>query len=79
VARKKTQYQVFVSHATADKWIAAVLCDKLEAIGAVTFRDDRDIDGGDDIPDRLREQIQRSQEPAGAVNAEIRKSSLGAD
>jgi hypothetical protein len=55
-------YQVFVSHATADKWIARVLCEKLEAAGAVTFRDDRDIDGGDDIPDRLREEIERSQE-----------------
>ena len=55
-------YQVFISHATADKWIAKVLCEKLEAVGATTFRDDRDIDGGDDIPDRLRDEIQRSQE-----------------
>jgi len=55
-------YQIFVSHATADKWIAKVLCEKLEAAGASTFRDDRDIDGGDDIPDRLREEIERSQE-----------------
>lgn len=55
-------YQVFVSHATADKWIAKVICEKLEAVGASTFRDDRDIDGGDDIPERLREEIERSQE-----------------
>jgi hypothetical protein len=55
-------YRIFVSHATADKWIAKVLCEKLEAAGASTFRDDRDIDGGDDIPDRLREEIERSQE-----------------
>ncbi len=55
-------YQVFVSHATADKWIAKVLCEKLEAVGALTFRDDRDIDGADDIPDRLRDEIGRSQE-----------------
>jgi hypothetical protein len=55
-------YQVFVSHATADKWIARVLCEKLEAAGATTFRDDRDINGGDNIPDRLRDEIERSQE-----------------
>lgn len=61
-ARTEQKYQVFVSHATADKWIAKVLCEKLEGAGAVTFRDDRDIDGGDDIPDRLREEIERSQE-----------------
>lgn len=55
-------YQVFVSHATADKWIARVLCEKLESIGATTFRDDRDIDGGDDIPEEIRRQIKRSKE-----------------
>jgi hypothetical protein len=43
----RTGYQVFVSHATADKWIARVICEKLEQVGATTFRDDRDIAGGD--------------------------------
>jgi TIR domain len=55
-------YQVFVSHATADKWIATTLCEKMELAGAATFRDDRDIDGGDDIPERIRLEIKRSQE-----------------
>lgn len=55
-------YQVFVSHATADKWLAKVLCDKIEATGAVSFRDDRDINGGDDIPEEIRRQIKRSRE-----------------
>jgi TIR domain len=50
-------YRVFMSHATADKWIACILCEKVEAVGAVTFRDDRDIAGGEDIPTRLREEI----------------------
>ena len=56
------EYQVFVSHATADKWLAKMICEKIEAAGASTFRDDRDIDGGDDIPDKIRQQIKRSQE-----------------
>jgi len=60
--RATRKYQVFVSHATADKWLARVICEKLESLGASTFRDDRDIDGGDDIPDRIREEIARSHE-----------------
>jgi|SRR5579871_4642564 len=55
-------YQIFVSHATADKWLARTICEKLEAVGASTFRDDRDIDGGDDIPDQIRSEIKRSRE-----------------
>jgi len=55
-------YRIFVSHATADKWLATIVCEKLEAAGATTFRDDRDIDGGDDIPERLRQEISRSKE-----------------
>jgi len=56
------EYQIFVSHATSDKWIARMLCEKLEGVGAKTFRDDRDIDGGDDIPEEIRKQIKRSKE-----------------
>jgi TIR domain len=55
-------YQIFISHATADKWIARVICEKLELAGATTFRDDRDINGGDDIPDEIRRQIKASKE-----------------
>ena len=56
------RYQVFVSHATKDKWIAKMLCAEIEKAGAQTFRDDRDIDGGDNIPDNIRSQIKRSRE-----------------
>ena len=59
---KKRNYQVFVSHATADKWVAKAICEKIEATGASTFRDDRDINGGDDIPEQIRQQIKHSQE-----------------
>jgi hypothetical protein len=55
-------YQVFVSHATADKWLAKAVCEKIEAAGAATFRDDRDIRGGDDIPEEIRRQIKLSKE-----------------
>jgi len=60
--RLPDDYLVFVSHATADKWLATVLCEKIEEMGAKTFRDDRDIGGGDDIPDAIRQQIARCNE-----------------
>jgi hypothetical protein len=59
---EKKPYQVFVSHATADKWIAKILCEKIAGTGATTFRDDRDIEGGDDIPEQIRRQIKQSKE-----------------
>jgi hypothetical protein len=71
VSRKKTSperaaqppdYQVFVSHATADKWIARMICEKIEGVGATTFRDDRDIDGGESIPGAVFRQIRHSRE-----------------
>jgi hypothetical protein len=61
-ARPKGGNEIFVSHATADKWLARVICEKLESVGAKTFRDDRDIHGGDDIPDEIRRHIRRCSE-----------------
>lgn len=61
-ARLSPTYQVFVSHATADKWIATTFCEKIDATGATSFRDDRDINGGDSIPESIRTQIQVSRE-----------------
>ena len=58
-----TPYRVFVSHATADKWIATVMCEKIDAIpGAATFRDDRDIAGGEVIATALLEALESSVE-----------------
>jgi len=51
------RYQVFVRHATTDKWIARMICEKIEGAGATTFRDDRDIESGDDIPGEIRKQL----------------------
>jgi hypothetical protein len=53
---------VFLSHATVDKWLAKTLCEKIESTGANTFRDDRDIADGDDIPDSIRAAIERCSE-----------------
>ncbi len=56
-------YKVFVSHATPDKWLATKMCQEMDAISNVmTFRDDRDIDGGDDIPEAIGHHIRSSKE-----------------
>lgn len=39
-----------------------MICERLESAGAKTFRDDRDINGGDDIPETIRREIKRSRE-----------------
>ena len=61
MAKKKTlaahTYLIFISHAAIDKFFATTICDKIEQVGATYFRDDRDIHGGDDIPDEIRAQI----------------------
>ena len=61
-ARKRRAYSVFLSHATYDKWIARILCEKIEAAGAVVFRDDRDIEGGEAIPAAIRKAIRDTDE-----------------
>ena len=61
-AGRRRPYMVFVSHATSDKWLAKTICEKVETVGARTFRDDRDIAGGDSIPDTIRRQIIAAQE-----------------
>jgi hypothetical protein len=51
-------FLVFVSHATADKWIACRICDAFDAIpGVETFRDDRDIEGGENIPQVIGKKL----------------------
>ena len=56
-------FRVFVSHATADKWIAKTICEKIDAVpGCSTFRDDRDIDGGDKISLTIKNEIRASDE-----------------
>lgn len=60
--KSTSPYRVFVSHATYDKWVARVLCEKIEQLGVATFRDDRDIAGGDSIPDAIRDAIEACDE-----------------
>ena len=50
---------VLVSHVTFYKSIADVICEKLESsqVGVNAFRDDRNTDGRDSIPDVTRRRF----------------------
>lgn len=50
----RAKYQVFVSHATADKWVAERICEAIERCKAFAFIDNRDIETGDEIPEEIR-------------------------
>src|SRR5947208_9379098 len=80
--RRAATYQVFISHATEDKWIAVQLDRMLRDAGLATFRDDRDIAGGAKIPQELRDQIKGSREvlllwTPQAMNSECVKLEIG--
>lgn len=57
-------YRVFLSHATYDKWIATVIHEKIEVADPLlkVWRDDRDIDGGDCIPETIRLSLNNCDE-----------------
>src|SRR5437867_12476253 len=47
--QKRSRYVVFVSHSSLDAWIARVLVEKIEALGAECWLDEKDLSGGDVI------------------------------
>lgn len=55
-------HDVFISHASQDKWVALKICQSLESHGITYFRDDRDIKGGEVIPDEIVKAITRCSE-----------------
>ena len=59
---ENTDYVVFISHSSKDKWIARQMVRLVEERGAKTFLDEKDIRGGDAIPDTVRRGIQRCDE-----------------
>jgi len=67
---QKTQtgksYLVFISHSTKDRWIARQMAALIEEggreYGVRTFLDEKDIAGGDSIPESIRRNIQECSE-----------------
>lgn len=55
-------YLVFISHATKDRWVARKVAEEIEKAGAQTFLDEKDIEGGDSIPETIRERLEACDE-----------------
>src|SRR5256885_9065692 len=47
--QKRSRYLVFVSHSSLDAWIARVMVEKIEALGAECWLDEKDLAGGNVI------------------------------
>ena len=55
-------YQVFISHSSADTWVARQIARHIEELGASTFLDEEDIEHGDDIEEEILSAAQNSDE-----------------
>ena len=51
--RSRSGYVVFVSHSSLDAWIASVIAEKIKALGAECWLDEKDLEGGDIIVDDI--------------------------
>src|SRR5438094_8099170 len=51
--KKKLEYIVFISHSALDMWIANVMAEKIEALGAQCWLDEKDLTGGDIIAEDI--------------------------
>ena len=66
VAQNRGSYLVFISHSEKDRWIAKQMAALIEKRGQEhgirTFLDEKDIAGGESIPDSIRENIKGCRE-----------------
>src|SRR6266849_8198121 len=60
--QKRPRYTVFISHSSLDAWIARVMAEKIQSIGVDCWLDEKDLEGGDVIPDEIIRGIDACQE-----------------
>lgn len=53
---------MFISHSSHDAWIAKVIVEKIEALGAECWLDEKDLAGGDVIVEDIRRGINACDE-----------------
>ena len=51
--QKRSRYLVFISHSSLDAWIARVMVEKIEALGARCWLDEKDLAGGEIIVENI--------------------------
>jgi hypothetical protein len=60
--RPSSPYRIFVSHGSADAWVASQIASRLQDSGAMTFLDNNDLSKGDDFKQVIRVEVGRSDE-----------------
>ena len=53
----EAQYKVFLSHGSADGWVARQLAKEIKALGAATFLDETDIPKGANFKEIIKHEI----------------------
>jgi nucleoside 2-deoxyribosyltransferase len=64
-ARRREAYRVFISHSHKDRWIARQVVKLMEEAGRgriQAFLDERDIEGGEPIAERVLKEIRKCNE-----------------
>jgi hypothetical protein len=61
-AAEPSVYTVFISHSSKEKWIARQISKEIEALGAKTWLDTKDLRGGDEIRRSIKRGIRVSRE-----------------
>lgn len=63
--RRREAYRVFISHSHKDRWIAKQVVKLIEEVGKgriQAFLDERDIEGGESIAERVLKEIRKCNE-----------------
>jgi len=60
--QKGSRYVVFISHSSLDAWIARTISEKIQSLGVACWLDQKDLEGGDVIPDEIIRGIDACQE-----------------
>lgn len=67
-------YIVFISHSSYDSWIAKVISEHIRALGAQTWLDEKDLEGGDIIVQKIIQGIDACTEALVLISPKSIKS-----
>lgn len=60
--QQRSHYIVFISHSSLDAWIAKTMAEKVEALGATVWLDEKDLHGGDLVAEDIVKGISACHE-----------------
>src|SRR6266436_1919828 len=58
----RPKYIVFISYSSLDAWIARTMAEKIKSLGVDCWLDEKDLEGGDVIPDEIIRGIDACQD-----------------